>query len=250
MPGIWRNGHVSGLYEKVKSARDAFQELAKEVEAGTRPRLSADELYSIAEETGDSAMLPNAIAWSKALRDVTGTEVVCTTRVEVEELCAAIDLTGFDVVLDPWAGLGMVEHVLTKLPVKVVSSDANPLLWWTRAWDALSDEGVRCMKDVRAPVVVTSPVFSLLDIAVPRLLELTTVVTCIHVPSHYLTNMPAPRYQLLTGMVQQGRLVALGLRAMGPVGRRCAWLVIFADATWKEALLKKSSGLVPLPFYL
>ncbi len=85
--------------------------------------------------------------------------------------------------------------------------------------------------------VVTSPWFSVLDVALPLLVDAARVVACVHVPGHYLSSGPLPRFAYLQSLQRQGRLLILYGLPRGPTGWRCAWLVVFRSAAIKRALL-------------
>jgi hypothetical protein len=69
--------------------------------------------------------------------------------------------------------------------------------------------GIYAQKFGAPSVIVTSPWFSVLDIALPVIVESATVVACIHVPGHFLASGLGPRYAYLRRLQQCGRLVVL-----------------------------------------
>ncbi len=88
-------------------------------------------------------------------------------------------------------------------------------------------------------VTVTSPWFSVLDIALPVIVESAKVVACIHVPGHYLASGLGPRYAYLVRRLQQyGRLVVLFGLPRGPLRWRCAWILVFKSAALRARLLR------------
>ena len=105
-------------------------------------------------------------------------------------------------------------------------------------------------RGVGSPVdaVVSSPWFTVLDIALPLLVAAARTVVCLHVPGHYVSSGVMPRYAYLQELQRQGRLVVLFGVPRAAMGWRCAWLVVFRNAAVKRALLrpgwKEQPGLV------
>ena len=106
----------------------------------------------------------------------------------------------------------------------------------------MSDDILRWKEKSEVDAVVCSPWFTVLDLAVPKLLEYNARVTCVHAPAHYVTNMPGPRRDWLASYTEQGLLVVLGLRDIGPLGRRCCWMMFFRSIKDRYALLKLDEG--------
>jgi hypothetical protein len=55
--------------------------------------------------------------------------------------------------------------------------------------------------------IVTSPWFSVLDVALPLLVDAARVVACVHVPGHYLSSGPRPRFAYLQSFAASGPIV-------------------------------------------
>ena len=182
-----------------------------------------------------------ALLASKWLHDQTGTEVVCTTDAEVNELLEVINLAAVKVVADPWAGLGSIERCLKtkRKGIVVFSSDRSPIYWWDDKTDALSQAVVQAIDYRKVDVVICSPWYAVLDLAIPLLMGSNAKAFFLHVPSHYLTNMPQPRRQFMAGLLDQGRVEAHMCREIGPLGRRCTWLLIFRSAYWRTVMMKR-----------
>jgi hypothetical protein len=87
-------------------------------------------------------------------------------------------------------------------------------------------------------VIVTSPPFAVLDIAAPLLALAAAAVACIHVPGHYITSATEARQRWLQQLFNQGRLHLLMGLERGPMGRKCAFLVIYATADIKKQMLR------------
>ena len=153
---------------------------------------------------------------------------------EIWQLIDAIRFERLTIAADPWAGVGTIGEVL---PIKTYSSDLNPIYWYREKIDALSEDVIRWLQRCNADAVVCSPWFTVLDLAIPRLLTYGAKVTCIHAPAHYITNMPPPRRTWMTNYMRKGLVVVVGLRDIGPLGRRCCWILFFKDSSTRRQLL-------------
>jgi len=91
-------------------------------------------------------------------------------------------------------------------------------------------------------VVVTSPPFELLDLAAPLLAIASSVVACVHVPGHWLASPPVWRQVWMQSLIQQGRVSLLMGLPRGPMGRKCAWLLVFGSSCIRHALLRPGSA--------
>ena len=158
---------------------------------------------------------------------------------EVRQLIMAGRFDRLSVAVDPWAGLGTIGEIL---PVKTYSTDLNPIYWHEPKVDALTDSVLDWMCGCNADVKVCSPWFTALDMAIPRLLSYGAPLVCIHAPAHYVTNMPSPRRNWLANYTTAGLLVVIGLRDIGPLGRRCCWLLFFKDHSAKRRLFALEEG--------
>ena len=72
----------------------------------------------------------------------------------------------------------------------------------------------------------------------PLLVAAAKFVVCVHVPGHYVSSGLEPRYAFLRELQRQGRLAVLFGMPRGPMGWRCAWLVVFRSAALKARLLR------------
>ncbi len=87
-------------------------------------------------------------------------------------------------------------------------------------------------------VIVTSPWFAVLDLALPLAVEAAQVAACIHVPGHYMASGLGPRYAYLRQLQHCNRLVVLLGLPCGPMGWRCTWIVVFNYAALRAKLLR------------
>eukprot|EP00854_Cymbomonas_tetramitiformis_P032986 gene32986-42098_t len=96
-----------------------------------------------------------------------GTQLVVTTPSEIEQLAVHATWHPADKVWDPYAGTGAIEAALHPRGVRTHSPDINPAMATSTPVDALQPENVRRMNSYN--IIVTSPAFRVLDIALPLL---------------------------------------------------------------------------------
>ena len=199
MPGTWDNRHVSGLARQVQTAMAAAQ-------AGGQ-----------------------------------GLQCVETTPAEVQWLLARVDLRDCRRVADPFSGTGAIASELRQAGLsQVLSNDLSRVRSADSHEDALQPGFYQALSQRQGGLdaVVTSPWFSVLDVALPLAVAASRVVACVHVPGHYLASGLEPRYAYLRSLQQQGRLVVLFGLPRGPLGWRCAWLVVFRSSALRAKLMR------------
>ena len=175
-----------------------------------------------------------------------GRGFVPTDPAEVESLLGAVDFTGVGSFFDPFAGSGTIARVFQAHGFEVSQNDICSFWGHTHQVDALQPYAYAYQA---SQVLVSSPPFELLDLAVPLLVAAAGVVACVHVPGHWLTNARVPRQHWLQELARQGRMhVVFGL-PRGPAGRRCAWVLIFRSAGLKQQLLVEQPSL-PVSYWL
>ena len=162
-----------------------------------------------------------------------------TTPGEVRALLELLDFSQIGTVVDPWAGTGTIKAELNRHGIPVVSNDLNFAYAADMHEDALQPVFYQRVSQL-APidVVVTSPWFAILDLALPLVVAAARMLCCVHVPGHYLTDAHPMRTRYLTGLMKEGRVHVLWNLPKGPMGRRCGWLLVFADACTKQLLMK------------
>jgi len=160
---------------------------------------------------------------------------VPTVDTELEPLARLVDFSACHSFLDPFAGSGSIAAFFASMGYQVLQNDLN-LSWPVDLHcDALQPAFYAAHP---AQVIVASPPFCVLDIAVPLMSLAASVVACIHVPGHWLSSATKPRQQWLQEMFNRDRLhVILGLER-GPMGRKCAFLLVFATADMKAAMMR------------
>jgi SAM-dependent methyltransferase len=161
---------------------------------------------------------------------------------EVQYLLTAMDFTQVGSILDPWAGTGTVKLAFEGSGLPVVDNDINPrspALWHENALQP--SFYLRVAQRVSIGAVVTSPWFTVLDLALPLAVSAAQSVACVHVPGHYLTDAHPSRVAYLRRLMQEGRIHFLWNLPKGPSGRRCCWILIFASAAYMRLLLKSDN---------
>ncbi len=199
MPGHWDSTHITKLSQKMPGG--------------------------IKFPSGDSG--ENSPAWVPTLG---------------EEITPLLDCMKFElshVILDPWSGSGGISETLKSLGHTVVTNDINPEHSAHLHQDALQPGFYqRLLKASPVDVIVLSPWFAYLDIALPSALMTAKLAVCAHVPGHYFTNGVMARFNFLKPYFQSNRVHFVWGLPRGPMGMRCAWLVIFASEAVKHSMLK------------
>jgi transposase InsO family protein len=166
-----------------------------------------------------------------------------TATDEVTPLLSQVDFSAVRVVVEPWCGTGGVTARLQECGVMIHTNDRDPQREAQTHLDALQPGTWRQWQVEWGCIdaVVTSPWFTLLDLALPLAMAYAEMVVCCHVPGHFLTDAHPARAAWLARLHRQGRMhVVMGL-PRGVMGRRCLWLLIFASRELKAAMLKPPS---------
>ena len=153
-----------------------------------------------------------------------------TDAAEITPLLEAVRWDQFSEVLDPWAGSQTISTVLSsKLPeLKFVDNDLDEATECSQHLDALQPIHLASwVEQLRCPVVVTSPFFACLDIAVPLLIA--HFPACfIHVPCTWVFSATPQRQAFIAQLVDEGRLQIITNLARGSAGAwRCCWFCVF-----------------------
>jgi hypothetical protein len=144
--------------------------------------------------------------------------------------------------LDPWAGSGTIKQALSKHGVPVFDNDLNPGRPTDMHEDALQPAFYRKARTLaEIDAVVTSPWFTVLDFALPLAVSAARMVACVHVPGHYVTDAHRARASYLAALMDAGRMHIMWNLPKGPMGRRCAWLLVFAKPQLKNMLIRKDA---------
>ncbi|KAK3256026.1 hypothetical protein CYMTET_34826 [Cymbomonas tetramitiformis] len=234
MPGFWHEGHRTILSRKCSEQHTRARSLRK---AATVQAMSPEEV----QKRGDVTQLSRAqVKIASQLN--WGLELVMTVPQEVRRLAHEVTWKKVTQVWDPWAGTGVIGKVMSlEWPhLKFMNNDWNPQLKWHEALNALQPGNYRAWKEKYGvcDAVITSPWFAVLDIALPLAVLASRVVTCIHVPSHYMTDMTESRAQYFRKLCHAGRLHVIGHLEHGPIGRRCMWVMVFRNPLTRARMLR------------
>jgi hypothetical protein len=196
--------------------------------------------------TKDATRIGNAIG--NMLRDsaikgsAPGRGFVPTDPAEIHTLLNATNMTCCTSFYDPFAGSGTIAEEFNKAGYRVRQNDLNIDWGCATAADALQPHSYQLPYDI----IVTSPPFEVLDIAVPLLAANANVAACVHVPGHWIANPRAARQHWLQQLAAQGRLhIIMGL-PRGAGHRRCAWLIVASSPVTLRHLLINAT--TPLTF--
>ena len=166
-------------------------------------------------------------------------QCVATTPGEVQALLRVIDISLTPNVLDPWSGTGGVTENLRAAGVHVTSNDINTQHVADTHEDALQPAFYRRrLREGSVDAIVTSPWFAMLDLALPLAVMAASTMVCAHVPGHYITDATEPRNTWLRKLKASGRLHFVWGLPKGPMGRRCAWMIVFASAQLRNKLIR------------
>jgi hypothetical protein len=171
--------------------------------------------------------------------DRTAAPCAITSADEVQPLLQCLDFSQLPRILDPWSGTQGVSLALRASAHEVITNDVNP----THNADFHSDALQPCFyqhlsKELPINGIVMSPLFSVLDLAIPLAVMFARDVVCVHCPGHYLTDAPRPRYDWLRLMKQAGRLHFIMGLPRGVTNHRCMWLMILSSEVMKLQLLR------------
>eukprot|EP00873_Tetraselmis_striata_P016708 jgi/Tetstr1/436972/TSEL_025744.t1 len=164
------------------------------------------------------------------------------------------------VIFGPWAGHGSTAEALRPCGATVINNDFNPMYQTEMCEDALESYVYQCARDVTATVatttmttttmttqprlgapfvVVTSPWFQLLDMALP-IMASCAYILFVQVPIFYIAQGPSPRMQWLRRLGDCGRLhiIAGDVQRNRTTRRSTLWLAIFRDNELQERELR------------
>ena len=163
---------------------------------------------------------------------------------EMQALVQFLDFSQLGLVLDPWAGTGCVRAVLSPLGTPVLCNDLSPNSHAELHADALQPAFYRqVQRHHTIDAIVTSPWFTVMDLALPLAVAHARTVVCVHVPGHYVTDAHPNRAAFLLSLMQDGRLHVLWNLPKGPSGRRCGWLIVFANRWLPSKLIRRGRQL-------
>ena len=168
---------------------------------------------------------------------------VVTTEPEIQALLNAVDFSTAAGIADPFAGTGTIASAFRRHGHRVMTNDINPSMPTHTHCNALLHSTYAHLQErSRIHVIVTSPFFAVLDLALPLAILYAHHAVCCHVPGHYVTDGPSPRMEWLRGLQRQERLVVIAGLPVGPMGRRCIWLCIFRTRELRQLMVKPGSA--------
>jgi len=180
----------------------------------------------------------------KAPQEFSELKCVATAAEEVEPLLGCLHMQHIHTVLEPFTGTGGIANVLRRSKHVVITNDLNPKHRALMHQDALQPGFYqRVLKITPIDMVICSPWFAHLDIALPLAVLTATKMVAVHIPAHYWTNATLARYAYLKPFFTTERAHFVWGLPRGPMGMRCAWLCIFASSTLKQQLLRTGSYL-------
>ena len=91
--------------------------------------------------------------------------------------------------------------------------------------------------------MVSSPHFALCDLALALVVRHSRKLVCFHVNAAYWYNAAESRLAYFQALRDAGRLQLLEHLPLGPLGRRCIWILVFANKELKAQLLRGSSSM-------
>eukprot|EP00854_Cymbomonas_tetramitiformis_P002099 gene2099-biopygen2000 len=233
MPGLWHEGHRTILSRKCAEQQVKARELRHSHRV---PAMTKEEV----QKRGEVARMSRAHVKSASTLQW-GLELVITVPHEVKHLAMEVNWKTVSRVWDPWAGTGVISEVMKEQweHLEFMCNDWNPQLNWPEARNALQPGNYRAWKERYGvcDAVITSPWFAVLDIALPLAVMASRMVACIHVPSHYMTDMTGSRARYFRKLCHARRLHVVGHLEQGPIGRRCMWVLVFKNPLLRARML-------------
>ena len=164
-------------------------------------------------------------------------------------LLQAVDLSSFRMAVDPCVGHGGLVRVLEgQLPaLRVVTNDVNTRLaahahqsmFTSHFWQQLDLE---CRQ-----LIVCSPPFSCLDLALAFVEAFMQDVACLHVAEELLISTLARR-EWVRARYDDGRLCLVRNLPLGMLRRPCCWLCLSrVPGRWHQLVCHRHHGLTMLP---
>jgi hypothetical protein len=148
------------------------------------------------------------------------------------------------VALDPFCGNGETVTVLKEV-IDMATNDINSHFMCDYERDALNPESYHDWEKFR--VCVTSPPFSMNDIAIPLCYHFFSICF-IHVPSWYVCDAHNGRHLWLADLAKMGHVKVLNTNFVRnrTLGRFCIWLVLSKDKALLEKALKPSPSVLKI----
>ncbi|XRB11143.1 reverse transcriptase [Pseudoscourfieldia marina] len=163
-------------------------------------------------------------------------ESVGTSAMDIHLLFQYFKLEEVQWALDPFAGCGSIQQVASNWGCRVVGNDLNPRHAATLQQDATQVGFWNDFDEMGGvPAVITSCWFRLLDLLAPLVCARVTDVACLHVPPLWVTSTTEARQRWLNDLAEADRMILVTGLPVGPLGKRCAWLVVTkSPGRWRE----------------
>ena len=181
------------------------------------------------------------------------TECVKTVEDEVKRLLEVVNLSEICSILDPHDGTGCITKYLKKhlnSKTKIVSNDICPEHNQDGSPDLMENSLNDKLYIENGPfdVIITSPWFVMLDVAIPFMLKYCKYFLACHVPSYYVLNPPEPRLAYLKKLSREKRIFVISsMTKDNPTRQSCIWLIILKsnDTQLTKKFVKISDHVIP-----
>jgi hypothetical protein len=178
-------------------------------------------------------------------------EFAATSMEEYDALVSALDWGRVRSVWDPWAGAGSTRYALGRL-TRVCSTDILHREVFSGLNDVHGKAPLHALANALEPSdtstvlstfgpftgIVSSPWFAYLDLGLCAAMSLNASFVAFHVPGHYFSSATPPRAKFLQRLSNEGRLFVSANLPRGALGKRCAWIVIFASQAVRDRILR------------
>ena len=241
MPGVHSAGHAAGgivamgklvqggWNQKQETGRDvtgtpAQPEKARRSKGGNSKGRRENDTLSLTGVSMQPSSPHACLGWTPTL------------YTEVLPLTMCVDFSACHSFVEPFCGAGTIARCIGEYTGQPMLTNDVDMRWSAD----LHRDALQPVFYVQNPaqVVVTAPPIHMLDLAAPLLSNAVSCVACMLVPVEYITSPTDPRTCWLHGLLSQDRVhILMGLPS-GPLGRRCAWLLVFATSRIKQQMLK------------
>ena len=179
------------------------------------------------------------------------TECVKTVPEEVDRLLEVLNMDGVKTIIDPFDGTGCISSMLKKnlsKDVKITTNDICPEHGNPHLCDNALDDKLY-VDNGPFDCIITSPWFSMLDIALPLSMKHSKQFVALHVPSYYITNAPTPRMEFLKKLSIEKRIfVVSNMTKNNPTRMSCVWLLIFSSKEEAKKRVKNNTHSISFIF--
>jgi hypothetical protein len=187
-----------------------------------------------------SRCVPGGLTWQQ----LQGASVpdARVTAAEVGALLEVLDFVSVYGVLEPWADGDGVYRAFAERGMHAWTCNAVEGSGAHFCMDPVQPGTYRALKErgVCLEAIVSSPWFSVLDVALPLAVRYASVVACVRVPMHYVSNAPEARRRWLNALLEQGRLLLITGIPASLTGQVYTWLVVFSGQLARRRMLRGS----------